>query len=260
MKCNIFRFLIIFIILFSQIEICLSGMDGYWVAKQMDERNRGKDASIEMEMKLIDKKSKERKRELFIFRKDYQGLDKLILKFTYPKDIKGTSFLVWEHKEEDNERFLYLPALRRVRRIASSEKNENFAGTDFSYEDISGRKLNDYTYKLVNDTATCKGYRCYLLESYPKGKNPKYPRIVSWVRKDSFITLKAEYYNRQGMKEKIFEVNKMERIDDIWTMLEMIMENLKLKHRTYIKVNKVSYNQRISDTYFTERELSKSIR
>ena len=145
-------------------QICFSHPTGLWVAQRIDQREKGNDVSVNMDMTLIDKRGRERQRKLFIIRKDFDDKDKLLLKFSYPNDIKGTSFLVWEHKERDNERFLYLPALGRIRRIATREKNENFAGTDFSYEDISGRKLGDYTYTLI------KGKKLLPIGIIPKGE------------------------------------------------------------------------------------------
>ncbi|MBW2038311.1 MAG: outer membrane lipoprotein-sorting protein [Deltaproteobacteria bacterium] len=238
-------------------EIGFSQPTGLWVAQKTDEREKGDDASFKMDMTLIGKKGKERKRRLFIIRKDFDGKDKLLLKFTYPKDIKGTSFLVWEHKGRDNERFLYLPALGRIRRIATREKDENFVGTDFSYEDISGRKLEDYTYQLIEEGIIYEGKNCYLLASYPKEKGSKYPKILSWVRKDNFVVTKAEYYSKKGEIEKIYKVLKLEKIDGIWTSLELLMENLKTNHKTSIKVKEVQYNKGISDDRFERRKLKR---
>lgn len=230
---------------------------GLWVAQKVEARDVGKDAGLEMKMILTDKKERERKRELFIIRKDFNGQDKLLLKFTYPKDISGTSFLVWERKGRDNERFLYLPALGRIRRIATNQKDENFAGTDFSYEDISGRKLEDYTYQLEEELAVYEENDCYLLISHPKDTDSKYPKVLSWVRKDNFVTVKAEYYNKNEDVEKTFKCLKLKQIDKIWTALELSMENHKTNHKTVIKVEKVKYNKGISSQRFEKRELKK---
>ena len=239
-------------------EICLSQpTTGLWVAQRIDQRERGDDVSVHMDMTLIDKRGSERQRKLFIIRKDFDGNDKLLLKFSYPNDIKGTSFLVWEHKGRENERFLYLPALGRIRRIATREKNENFAGTDFSYEDISGRKLEDYTYTLIKEDILHKGETCYLLESNPKEKDSKYPKTRSWVRKDNFVTIKGEYYNRKGEVEKTYTVSKLEVIDGIWTVLEHSMENHKTAHTTLIKVKDVLYNTGIPNRSFGRRALKR---
>jgi hypothetical protein len=238
-------------------QVCFSQTTGLWVAQKIDEREKGDDASLKMDMTLIDKKGRERQRKLFIIRKDFKGKDKLLLRFTYPEDIKGTSFLVWEHSGRDNERFLYLPALGRIRRIATREKDENFAGTDFSYEDISGRKLEDYTYKLIEEKIISEGKDCYLLASYPKEKDPRYPKILSYVRKDNFVTIKAQYYNKKGEIEKTYRVLKLEKINGIWTALELSMENHKTNHKTFIKIKDLQYNKGISGRRFERRALKR---
>ena len=238
-------------------QICFSQTTGLWVAQKLDEREKGDDASLTMDMTLIDKRKRERQRKLFIIRKDFEGKDKLLLKFMYPKDIKGTSFLVWEHKGRDNERFLYLPAPGRIRRIATQEKNENFAGTDFSYEDISGRKLEDYTYKLVKEKTLYQEQNCYLLASYPKEEDSKFTKILSWARKDNFVVVKGEYYNKKGELEKTYRVNKLEKIGGIWTPIEHSMENHKTAHKTFIKVNNVQYNKGIPEGRFQRRALKR---
>lgn len=254
------RYLLCFlslIFLLTSLEIGFSQPTGLWVAQKIDEREKGDDASLKMGMTLIDKKGRERQRKLFIIRKDFEGKDKLLLRFTYPKDIKGTSFLVWEHKGRDNERFLYLPALGRIRRIATREKDENFAGTDFSYEDISGRKLEDYTYKLIEEETIYEEKNCYLLASYPKEKDLRYPKILSWVRKDNFVTIKAQYYNKKGEVEKTYKVLRLEKIDGIWTALGLSMENHKTSHKTFIKVKEVQYNIGIPSRHFERRGLKR---
>ena len=255
MKWCLFWLLTVFLLINGQ--VCLSQPTGLWVAQNIDKRERGYDTSLTMNMSLVDKNGGVRHRKLTIIRKNFEGKDKLLLRFTYPKDIKGTSFLVWEHRVRDNERFLYLPALGRIRRIATREKNENFAGTDFSYEDISGRKLEDYTYKLIKEEIVCEENNCYVLASYPKEKNSKYPKIISWVRKDNFVVIKGEYYNKKREVEKTYKVLKLDKIDGIWTVLEHSMENHKTAHKTSIKVNNVQYNKGILDKHFERRALKR---
>jgi hypothetical protein len=235
--------------------IALAQPTGPWVAQRMDQRERGEDAALTMDMTLIDKKQRVRHRKLTILRKDFEGSDKLLLKFTFPKDIQGTSFLVWERRGRDNERFLYLPALGRIRRIATQEKNENFAGTDFSYEDISGRKLEDYDYELIDEHASHDQWECYVLASYPRDEDSRYPKILSWVRKDIFVAVKAEYYNKKGEPEKTYQVGQLKAVDGIWTILRQSMENHKSRHKTNIMVRDVQYNRGIPGRRFERREL-----
>lgn len=252
------RLLPIALALFLAAEtVGLAQNTGLWVAEQVDRRDTGNDAGLNIEMALIDQKGRETKRNLTIIRKDFEGQDKLLLRFTYPNDIEGTSFLVWEHKDRDNERFLYLPALGRVRRIATREKEENFAGTDFSYEDISGRKLEDYTYELVREEENSGNICCYLLASYPKEADARYPKILSWVGKDNFVVIKAEYYNKREELEKTFEILDLQKIEGIWTGRKLLMRNHKTAHQTVITVTDVRYNRGIAESSFEKRNLEK---
>lgn len=230
---------------------------GLWVAQKIDERSKGKDNAEIMEMTLIDSKGRERSRSLSIIRKEFDGLDKLLLRFDYPNDIKGVSFLVWERRGEDNERFLYLPALGRIRRIATGEKDENFAGTDFSYEDISGPKLEDYHYDLVDDVVVHDSAECYLLASFPKELDRRFTKILSWVRKDNFFVIKAEYYNKMDRLEKTFSASQITLINDIWTALEISMENHKTRHKTISYIVEVNYNIGIPADSFEKNALER---
>lgn len=228
-----------------------------WVAKQVDGRNIGDDARSEMEMTISDGKGRDRSRKLFVVRKSYSGQDKLYLKFTYPNDIKGTSFLVWEHTGKDSERFLYLPELGRVRRIASAEKHGNFAGTDFSYEDISGRKLEDYAYELPRQDVDNNGVQCFLLLSKSKDTNVAFPEIYSLVRKDNFVVVKSEYYGLRGNHEKTYEITALEKIQEIWTPTQLLMKDLKSGGSTLIRITGVKYDTGVQDSQFEKDQLKK---
>src|SRR5262245_54756073 len=118
------------------------------VAKRVRDRDTGRDSRATMRMTLVDRHNRSRERTLTLatLQGPAAGIDgdRLLMRFTYPNDIKGTAFLVWEHPKTEDERFLYLPSLGRVRRIAGSESQESFAGSDFTYEDIGGRELDEY--------------------------------------------------------------------------------------------------------------------
>ena len=150
--------------------------------------------------------------------------DRLLIRFTYPNDIRGTSFLVWEHPKAEDERFLYLPSLGRVRRIAGSEAQESFVGSDFTYEDIGGREFDDYTYTLADENASWTPRRAarlrpaWRLESRRKDESAEFPRVVSTVLKDSFVVVGADIYNRRNEKQKVYTVRRLEQIEGIWTV------------------------------------------
>ncbi len=230
---------------------------GEWVARQVAERDTGDDSRIEMAMDLVDSRDRKTSRSLFMVRKEAKGTDKMLIRFTRPEDIRGTSFLVWEHDGKDDERFLYLPALGRTRRITSSEKTDSFAGTDFTYEDISGRELEDFTYGLLGDSTLASGETCYILESTPVDNEFDYARSVTLVDKESLLPMNVDYIDSKGRISRKFRLIRKERIDGIWTMMEMSMSDLENDHRTDIVITGVRYNAGVDDRLFTRRELER---
>ncbi len=233
------------------------GVTGEWLAEQMAARDSSRDSRVEMTMELTDSRGRVTDRQLYVLRKDFDSGSKMLIRFSHPDDIRGTSFLVWEHEEKEAERFLYLPALGRTRRITSAEKTDSFAGTDFSYEDITGRELDDFTYKIIGDTTLASGDRCYILESIPKDVRYEFARIVTLVERESFLPLRAEYYTGSGRLTKRFTSNDRRKISGIWTMTRMTMEDLMNGHATSILVTDVKYNGGIEDRLFTHRELER---
>jgi len=186
--------------------------------------------------------------------------DRLLIRFTYPNDIRGTGFLVWKHPGSEDERFLYLPSLARVRRIAGSEAQESFVGSDFSYEDIGGRVLDDYTYALLDENAAWAGAggpprAAYRLESRRKDSTVEFPRTVSLVLKDTFVVVQADVFNRRGEKQKVYTVSRLQQVQGIWTVFESAMTNDLEKTRTELGVEKIEYNTGLKEEAFTRREL-----
>src|SRR5687767_1398698 len=127
-----------------------------WVARQMHDRDTGRDSRAELRMRLFDRQGRARERVMTLLARRGTGTagDRTLIRFSYPNDIRNTAFLVWEHPDADDERFLYLPALGRVRRIAGDEKQDSFVGSDLSYEDVGGRDIGDYAYAFVDENAT----------------------------------------------------------------------------------------------------------
>ena len=242
-----------------------------WVARQADNRDVGRDGRFDLKMRLFDRQQRVRERGLTIQTMRPQGAggqrgsaagggDRVLIRFTYPNDIKGTGFLVWEHPETEDERFLYLPGLARVRRIAGAEAQDNFVGSDFTYEDISGREVDDYTYVMVEQNATWTGpdgkpLSAYRIESRARDAQARFPRIVSTVRKDNFVVVHADIYNRRDERQKIYEVRRLELVQSIWTLSEIVMTNTSAQTHTDLSVTGVRYNIGLKETDFSRREL-----
>ena len=247
------------------------------IARQIQDRNTGRDSRSSMRMKLYDRHGRVRERALSIVSlrgRESPGAasgapdgDRLLIRFTYPNDIRGTGFLVWEHPNADDERFLYLPSLGRVRRIAGTETQESFVGSDFTYEDIGGRELEDYTYAFAdggNAIWTPAGggaaREAWRLESRRKDSSAEFPRVISIVLKDSYVVVGADVYNRRGEKQKVYTVRRLDQIEGIWTVMDSEMVNSLEKTRTELAVEAMDYNVGLKEADFSRRELERVTR
>ncbi|MCC7185451.1 MAG: outer membrane lipoprotein-sorting protein [Acidobacteria bacterium] len=240
---------------------------GTSVARQVQDRESGRDNRTAMRMRLFDRQGRMRERALTILgMKGGAGRpvpgDRSLTRFTYPNDINGTGFLVWENPDAEDERFLYLPSLGRVRRIAGNETQDSFVGSDFTYEDIGGREFNDYTYTRLDDTSRWTApdgstHAVYRLESKNKDVKARFPRVISLVRQDNFVFVRGEIHNRRDELQKVFDVRKLERVSGIWTVMEMVMADTLQKTRTELVVEKIEYNVGLTAADFSRRELER---
>ncbi len=263
------RFLLVTLVLAALAAAPTAQQDtAEWVARQVRDRNTGRDSKAELRMKLYDRQGRVRERALTMLRKrgEKNAGDKSLIRFTYPNDIRNAAFLVWEHPgSEEDERFLYLPALGRVRRIAGQEKNESFVGSDLSYEDIGGRDIDEYTYAFTaNDVSWTApdGSRlpAWLLESKAKDQNSELPRSVSFVLKERFVIAAADVFNRRNERVKHFEVRRLERVENIWTVLDLVMSNERDNTRTELTTSSIDYNVGLTDEDFSRRNLETAAR
>jgi len=240
------------------------------IARRVQDRESGRDSRADLRMKLFDRRDRVRERALSMLTlrgreapgapKTAPDGDRLLIRFTYPNDIRGTSFLVWKRPTGEDERFLFLPSLGRVRRIAGSEAQESFVGSDFSYDDIAGREFEDFTYALLDENAAWTrpdgGARpAYRLESKRKDRSAEFPRVESLVLKDSFVVVHADVYNRRDEKQKTYSVKRLQPAQGIWTVFESSMTNDLDKTRTELVVGKIEYNLGLKEEAFSRRAL-----
>ena len=238
-----------------------------WVARQIQDRETGRDSRAELRMRLYDRQGRVRERAMTLL--NLRGAagagDRTLIRFTYPNDIRNTGFLVWEHPAADDERFLYLPALGRVRRIAGEEKQQSFVGSDLSYEDIGGRDIADYTYSFVSESASWTApdgskHPAWSLESRAKDAAAEFPRSVSLVLKERFIIVQADIFNRRNERAKRFEVRRLELVDGFWTVLDLAMANERDRTRTELTTSSIRYNVGLKDDDLSRRALEAGAR
>ncbi len=220
-----------------------------------------KDMTSKVELLLVNERGDTRKREIdMASRKRNKDETDMLMRFTAPADVKGTAFLIIEHKDGDDDRYLYLPAMRRTKRIASSGKGGNFMSSDFTYYDIGKPKLNDWNYKLLGNE-NIDGKDCYKIECLPADKDIEkdtgYGKIIRWIRKDILETVKSQYYDRGGREWKQLTVPSIEKIGDIWFQTEMLMQDMQNKHQSKMVFTDIKINQNLPASMFNQRMLQR---
>jgi outer membrane lipoprotein-sorting protein len=242
----------------------LPQIDPHQVAVNVDDRPDGDDQVGDLEMVLTNKRGEERIRKVMAYRKDYGKDQKMVMFFKEPADVKDTGFLSWSYDDQskDDDQWLYLPALKKVRRISAGDKKDYFMGTDFTYDDMGKRRVEDYTYKMIG-TETIEGIECYHVEMTPKNedviKKNGYGKGEMWVRPDIWMALKMKFYDKKLNFLKELILSDIEQINGIWTAKTMAMTNDQEKHKTVFKFSNIKYNSGIDDDTFSERRLTKGV-
>jgi outer membrane lipoprotein-sorting protein len=240
---------------------------GREVMERVDARDDGDNAVQDMEMILIDKNGNERTREIRSFRRD-QGEDTYsILFFLSPADVKDTGFLTYDYDEadKDDDQWLYLPALKKTKRIASGDKSGSFMGSDFTYADLTTRELDNYDYTFLKE-AEVDGHPVWIVLAVPNTEDEieetGYTKSIFFVRQDNDVVIRSKHWVEKGDREKYFEVEKLDEIDGIWVATEMQMTTKKgnrTLHKTVIKARNVRFNQDLPEDQFTVRQLEKGV-
>ncbi|MFO0751714.1 MAG: outer membrane lipoprotein-sorting protein [Thermodesulfovibrionales bacterium] len=217
----------------------------------------GKDFKARVTMKLIARGGQERVRELTMVRKNYGepgGNQKYFMYFFQPADVKDMTFMVYKYPARDDDRWLFVPSINMVRRIAAQDKTSSFVGSDFTYEDVSGRDIEDDTHAMVKEEKI-GGNDCYVVKSTPKAADVDYSYKLSWIDKTSFLPLKEEYYDRRGELYRVFTADEVKEVKGFPTITKRTMKNLQSGHRTEVSYLKVDYNIGVEDSLFSERYL-----
>jgi len=237
------------------------------IMEKVDARDDGDRRISSMKMILIDKRGKQRIRSTISYAKD-QGEDtQSIIFFKSPADVKGTGFLTYDYDDEakDDDQWLFLPALKKTKRIAASDKSGSFMGSDFNYSDMTKRNLSEYDFTLKKEMEV-NGDKVWVIESMPRSQETidetGYQKSLSFVRQDNYVVIRGISWEKDGGKLKYFDVKQLEKIDGIWTPTEMSMttkQGKKTLHKTILKFEDIKYNQKMDESMFTTRRLEKGL-
>lgn len=247
----------------AQKVFALSGRE---IMEKVNARDEGDRSTGEMEMILIDKKGKKRVRKLKTFgrKKDKDTLS--LMFFLSPADVKNTGFLTYDYNEsgKDDDQWLYLPALRKTKRIAAGDKSGSFMGSDLNYSDMTTPDLDLYDYTLMKETEV-RGNKVWQIKAVPKSKDEAkksgYSKSVIFIRQDNYVMIRAVRWVYKKRRNKYLDVKKLEKIDGIWVSTEMHVTTKtgkKTLHKTILKQKNIRFNQdEVNADLFTVRRLEK---
>jgi hypothetical protein len=241
------------------------------VVQKMDNRADGDTLISDTLMILISKNKQKRIRRIKNIRKDYGQDTKGIIFFLSPADVRNTAYMSydWDESEKEDDSWLYLPALQKVKRIASNDKSGSFMGSDFTYSDINGIEIDDWNYSFVKHSFVLDGFDTWVIQGFPK-KDKKnrvleetgYLKSMLWIRKDNFMLVKGKYWIKKGKKVKYFKADEIKKVDDIWTAHKLTMVTTsqgKVEHSSILKFSNIQYNLAIEDTSFTTRRMERGL-
>lgn len=183
--------------------------------------------------------------------------DKSLVVFERPRDVKGTALLNFTHKTGNDDQWLYLPALKRVKRISSANKSGSFMGSEFAYEDVTSQEVEKYTYKWIQDEEL-NGMECFVIERYPAYKNSGYTRQVVWLDKKEYRMLKIDFYDRKNslLKTQAFR-GYHQYLGKYWYPDEMFMQNHQTGKSTLLEWSDYKFRNGFKDRHFNKNSLKR---
>ncbi len=234
-------------------------MSGRQIVEKAYNLPQGKDKTSTLTMTLTNKSGQTRVRKIKQFTKDFGNVEKKIMFFIAPADVKNTSFMNWSYDgDKADDQWIYLPALKRVKRISSDSRSDYFMGSDFTYDDLGDRKLDADTHKLLREESV-EGKDCYVVQSIPKDEDYMYSKTITWIRKDNFVGVKKEFYDEDGELLKILHIKKVEKISGFWVITHSEMDNVQKNHKTEIQLSNVKINSGVPASKFSERMMMRGI-
>lgn len=233
---------------------------GLEIAVEADKRDTGfGDFTANMVMELRNKQGDTSTRTIRLKTLEVAGDgDKSMSIFDAPADVKGTAFLTFSHAIKPDEQWLYLPALKRVKRISSKNKSGPFMGSEFAYEDLASQEIEKYTYKYIRDEKL-NDVDCFVIERFPAYEHSGYTRQLAWVNKDKYVAEKIEFYDRKNtLLKTLTNSGYQQYLDQYWRADKMLMENHQTGKSTVLTWENYKFKTGLSDKDFNRNSLKRA--
>lgn len=233
------------------------------IVTKINARDEGEFVTRRLNMRLIDRRGKERERETFGYRRYFGDEKRSVIYYLSPANIRDTGFLTFDYADpaKDDDQWLYLPATRKSRRISSSDRGDSFLGTDLSYDDMKKESKiseEDYTQETVGEEDV-DGHHCFIIESLPidekTAKELGYGKVRGWVDSEIWMVRKSEFWDVRMNPLKTMHVSDIRQVDGIWTVHKMEVKNTKSGHTTVFTFADVDYEADVPEDVFSERAL-----
>lgn len=230
---------------------------GLQIAKLQKAKSTGwGDAISELKMVLHSKSGVKNERLIEVKSLEVDGDgDKNLMVFKKPLDVQGTAFLSYSHISGPDDQWIYLPALKRVKRISSRTKSGSFMGSDFSYEDLASFEVEKYDYNYIKEQ-DCGELRCHVIENFPKDNYSGYSKLVTWTDTDQHRIQKVVFYDKKGQQLKELQVKHYELLNDrYWRPTHSVMKNKQTGSKTELFWRNIQLNTGLSDSHFSQNSL-----
>ncbi|MGE3956856.1 MAG: outer membrane lipoprotein-sorting protein [Vicinamibacterales bacterium] len=224
--------------------------DARQVVEESQKRTTAQSQRYEGILQVFDAKGKVSDKRWTLERLGSHGNSRMVLRFTQPAEVKGVALLVVNHPDRASDQWMWTPAIERDRRIALQDRSTRFFGTDFSFEDLEERDVNQYDYAMLGDD-TIDGAATWKIQSTPKQtKSSQYSRSTVWIRKDNYALARIENYAKDQLVRRLNYAD-IQNVQGIWTARVLEMHDLKRNSRTRLTLDKLQYNVPLKDEDFT---------
>ncbi len=250
---------IVLILALNPLQAETAEAKGFKIATAADQRHSGfADVTADLKMVLRDSNGNQAERELGSQRLEVEGDgDKVLLTFKAPADIRNTALLSHTHSLRADDQWLFLPSLKRVKRISSKNKSGPFVGSEFAFEDLSSQEVDKYRYKFLR-SESCGGMVCDVVERYPEYDHSGYTRQVVWIEREQLLVLRTDYYDRKNSLLKTLSVKGYQQYaGKHWRPAEMHMLNHQTKKSTTLFWSNYQFGTGLVDRDFVKDKLSK---